>query len=56
MKESLDELNHEKKVTKSNFNQLKGIVRNFENNIDEMNEVIASHFYDSIYGGADDRS
>ena len=26
-------------------------MNNFESNIDEMNETIATHFYDSIYGG-----
>lgn len=54
MKVYLDELNHEKKFTKFNFNQLKSIVRNFNNNMDLMNEFITSHFQDFINEDVDD--
>ena len=30
-------------------------MKNFESSVDEMNENIAQHFYDSLYGGADDK-
>ena len=49
MKESMSELHGEHVVTKESKDELNSIVSNYEDNIDELNDAIAIHYYEIMY-------